>query len=64
MEPFAALMMLGIRVREVVDLAEDAVFCRSHELLLIDSRLSRAARDAVSDRILPLLACPVAGAAP
>jgi hypothetical protein len=40
--PFAVLEALGVRVREVDDLAEGAVYVESHRLLVVDRDLSLA----------------------
>ncbi len=52
MEPFAILMMLGVRVREVRDLAEGAVWVPSIRLLVVDAFMSPADREATCRRIL------------
>lgn len=53
MEAFAALMMLGVRVREVADLSEQAVWMPRELLLIIDQGLSGPERERVADRVLP-----------
>lgn len=52
MEVFAALMMLGVRVREVSDLIECAIWCSDSRLLLIDRDLSWCERELVADQML------------
>ncbi len=56
MEPFAALMLMGARVREVRDLAEGAVWVEESMLLLIDADLTSAAREEVSRQTLGMVA--------
>lgn len=47
MEEFALLMLLGVRVREVRDLDEGAIYVATHKLLIIDVSLtSRQRREA------------------
>lgn len=50
MEMFAALMMMGVRVREVWRLSEGSVWLPSRNLLLIDSELTKTERECVSRR--------------
>lgn len=52
MEMFATLMMLGVRVREVVDLEEGSVWVPAKRLLLIDQGLTKDERERVTDRWL------------
>lgn len=52
MEGFALLMLLGIRVREVPDLAEGNVWLPEDRLLFIDSTLSCADRAELADELL------------
>lgn len=52
MEAFAPLMMLGIRVREVADLDEEALWLPRQRLLLVDGSLSRQQRAEVADLFL------------
>jgi len=57
MEPFATLMLMGTRVREVVDLAEGSVWMPAKRLLLIDCSLSAIERERVVDRWMVTAAC-------
>lgn len=50
------LEALGIRVREVADLDEGAVWVCSHQLLLVDSDLSESARETVVCQMLGVAA--------
>ena len=52
MEQFAVLMLLGVRVREVHNLAEGSMFIASVNLLLVDDRLDSAARELICRAIL------------
>lgn len=52
-EEFAALMLLGIRVRKVEELDERALFFPQRRLLLIDSDLDRHQRAEVAATVLP-----------
>lgn len=52
-ECFAALMMLGVKVREVANLGERAIWLPRKMLLLIDQGLSGSEREIVADRVLP-----------
>lgn len=52
MESFAALMMLGVRVREVVDLGKRAIWLPTEMLLLIDQALPCREREKVADQAL------------
>ncbi|KHL19593.1 UNVERIFIED_CONTAM: hypothetical protein LK11_00850 [Mumia flava] len=54
MEPFAGLMLLGYRVREVRDLAEGSIFVPGPGLLLIDAALATDERVQVAARVLEL----------
>lgn len=49
---FGLLEALGVRVREVDDLAEEAVWLASHRLLIVDRALSPDQRGAVACRVL------------
>ncbi|KAA1422511.1 hypothetical protein FE697_015365 [Mumia zhuanghuii] len=40
MEPFEPLIMLGIRVREVRDLAEETLMCVRERILFVDDDLT------------------------
>lgn len=52
MEAFAALMLLGVRVREVQGLSEQVVWLPDLQLLLVDSELSCRRRRRAADRLL------------
>ena len=52
MEAFAALMLLGVRVREVRDLAEGAVYAAAVKVLFVDDSLNHGQRETVCQQIL------------
>ena len=56
METFAVLTMFGVRVREVPDLGESALWVEEANLLLVDAGLSREDRESVCCQTLGLLA--------
>lgn len=53
MEEFAELMLLGVKVREVKNLTEDAVWCDNLKMLLVDDRLPPKDRRRVASQMLP-----------
>ncbi len=55
MEQFAVLMLLGVRVREVHDLAEGSVFFAAQNLLFVDDRLDCAKREYICRHVLSLV---------
>lgn len=52
MEAFAELMLLGMRVREVRSLHEEAIWLPDRRLLLIDQALTQSRRQKVAARLL------------
>lgn len=52
LDEFGLLMMLGVRVREVADLDEEAIWVPRHRLLLIDAGISRSKRTEVAELFL------------
>lgn len=56
MEAFAAAMMLGVKVREVVDLGKRAIWLPTEMLLFIDQALPRREREKVADQVLARVA--------
>lgn len=52
MEAFAALMLLGVRVREVRNLDEQVVWLPHLRLLLIDSELSECRRQRAASQLI------------
>lgn len=57
MEDDIVLRMAGVRVREVTDLAEGALWLAAHKLLLIDAELTPSQREGVTCRILGRALC-------
>ncbi len=55
-ESFAALMLMGVRVREVRDLDEGHIWMPRRRLLLVDVGLSRAERADLTDWLIPAAA--------
>jgi hypothetical protein len=51
MESFAALMMMGVRVRETTDLDERVMWLPRQMLLLIDGALTCRERRSVADQL-------------
>lgn len=56
MEDFAVLMLLGVRVREVIDLAEQHIWLPDDRLLLIDAGLSHHQRSELASHLTPAAA--------
>lgn len=52
MEDFAVLMLFGVRVREVHDLEEGAVFLPESALLFVDDAMRHHERDLMCCQIL------------
>lgn len=52
MEAFALLMVLGVRVREVRDLAEESLWLPDDKILFIDSSLSVSRRHRLVELLL------------
>lgn len=53
MEAFAALMLMGVRVREVRDLEEETIWLPRQRLLIIDATLSPSRREEAACLYLP-----------
>ena len=53
MEEFAALMMLGVRVRNVEELQDGAIWMEDQRILFIDSALTHRERADLAQMLLP-----------
>ncbi|MFT3871102.1 MAG: hypothetical protein QM714_00415 [Nocardioides sp.] len=58
MSAFVALEAMGITVREMARLGDDALFYPMRRKLLVDAELSQAERERVACRTLGILATP------
>lgn len=57
MDDYIVLRMADVRVREVVDLGEGALWLADHRLLLVDSGLNPDQREGVVCRVLGAVLC-------
>lgn len=61
MTEFVVLAALGVRVREVADLAEGYLYVHTDKLLLVDAALPLALREVIERKLIPFV-CRQVGA--